>query len=414
MRWLALLALAACDDGGAGSVADVGVDGAVLDAAGDAARQPDLSVGTPPDAAADAEPDAAAPPAELDDPGPFGVGFRLDEVTYESPEGPRTLRLAVWYPTLDTEGFAARYASLVTRPEVLHDSAPAIEGEAPLMLFSHGSQGIAEQSYFLTEFFASHGWVIVSPDHPGNTFIDNSGPIYVQVEYRPRDIEKTLDHILNLPAEDPLAGHVSDEQILMAGHSFGGYTALAFGGARLPIQEVVDRCEALEEELNEEGLCEFAAAANERLTADPVADPRVKAIISMTPVWARFFEGGLDAIGRPVLLMTGERDTQLPNEEEGDPIWAWLGGPDDIRLDVENAGHLSFSDFCSLLGGLGERVADAGCGADFIQLPRLHRVVKAWSMAFASRHVLGGEHGAALLDGELSLDDAVRVSRKRR
>ncbi len=395
-----LVALGCDDDPAEAAVHDVGITAS------------DVST-EPPDAAIDAATDAGPipdaspePAAPLDAPGPFGVGYREESLTYQSPLGERTLRIAVWYPTHDTDGFTARYASLIFRDDVWDHAAPALDGPAPLMLFSHGSQGIAEQSYFLTEFFASHGWVVVAPDHPGNTFIDNSGEMYEQFELRPRDLSEALDFVLGLPSTDPLADAVGDD-ILMVGHSFGGYTALAYGGATLPVDQIVEDCESFDLD----GLCEYLETAAERIRPG-FADPRVDAVISMTPVWARFFEGGLDEMGRPVLLMTGSRDTVLPNAEEGDRIWAWLAGPDDVRVDVTDAGHLSFSDFCTVLGGVSERIREAGCGEGFIEPARVHRIVKAWSIAFAARHVLGDERGAALLDGELQLDDAAVVSRR--
>src|SRR5205814_454995 len=51
-----------------------------------------------------------------------------------------------------------------------------------------------------------------------------------------------LDQLLALPASDPLSGHLSTEQIAMSGHSFGGYTTMAVGGARYQIDALHTQC----------------------------------------------------------------------------------------------------------------------------------------------------------------------------
>ena len=51
------------------------------------------------------------------------------------------------------------------------DAEPALGGPWPIILFSHGNQGIKEQSFFLTEHLASHGYLVVAPDHQYNTAI---------------------------------------------------------------------------------------------------------------------------------------------------------------------------------------------------------------------------------------------------
>src|SRR5439155_87759 len=44
-------------------------------------------------------------------------------------------------------------------------------GPFPLVLFSHGNGGIRFQSLFLCAHLASHGYVVASPDHRGDTFV---------------------------------------------------------------------------------------------------------------------------------------------------------------------------------------------------------------------------------------------------
>ena len=45
------------------------------------------------------------------------------------------------------------------------------DGPYPLIVFSHGNGGLGVQSFFLTEYLASHGYVVVCPDHTGNSLL---------------------------------------------------------------------------------------------------------------------------------------------------------------------------------------------------------------------------------------------------
>ncbi|MCA9546680.1 MAG: hypothetical protein KC613_19880, partial [Myxococcales bacterium] len=168
---LALLALTltvGCDDGdpapaqqGAdGAVtADAGADQAVADqGAGDMA----LADMAPADMAPDMAPPDMDPPAP-GEPGPFAVGFHVETIEYAAPEleAPRPLDLHWWYPTAASEGERVRYGNLLLRPEVFGGAPPLADlADAPVLVFSHGNGGFGEQSYFFTEFLASHGWVV--------------------------------------------------------------------------------------------------------------------------------------------------------------------------------------------------------------------------------------------------------------
>jgi predicted dienelactone hydrolase len=110
-----------------------------------------------------------------------------------------------------------------------------ISTPCPLVAFSHGNSGLRQQSTFLTTHLASWGFVVVAPDHVGNTFNEMMAlpdeearqATHRQIRgLRPHDIHSVIRALLDgrhLSNELPL---LDPERLGLLGHSFGGWTAL--------------------------------------------------------------------------------------------------------------------------------------------------------------------------------------------
>ncbi|MBM4267122.1 MAG: hypothetical protein FJ144_11005 [Deltaproteobacteria bacterium] len=154
------------------------------------------------------------------EPGPYSYSQRQFVWTKPSqvdPEQDRVLNTWVTYPAASAPG---------TPKPVDPAGAPY-----PVVLFSHGSCGFPNQSTFLTNHLATHGYIVVAPPHPGNTLSDGAacGSFQAQVasvQERPRDMIFVLDQILaeNADPESDFFGMVDPTRIVMSGHSFGGLT----------------------------------------------------------------------------------------------------------------------------------------------------------------------------------------------
>lgn len=382
----------------------------------DSADEPDASS---PDAQdTRQEPDAADPlppePWAIDQPGPYQVGYTNREVTYQAQgaDEPRALRLAIWYPTRDTEGeTSVYYRRLLPRPDIFKDASVGPTDPAPLLLFSHGNAALAEQSYFMQEFFATHGWVVAAPDHTGNTVSDTQGAIDLTMAvFRPQDITAVLDQLLDLDHEDLLAGVVDPEKIALSGHSFGGFTTLALAGASIAVEDLHTYCEH-----NSDDMCDILNPENgwDDILRDGYFDPRIKAAIPQAPGGYQAFLDGLAEIETPTLLFTGGMDNTLKPHDEGDPIWAAMRGQQHIRVNLPTAGHFTFSNLCDIFGMAVEMVAEDGCAERFIPPPKAYQIINAYSLAFARQVLFNEQLNADLLDGtDLPFEEPVEVSTK--
>lgn len=405
---------AACGDGASGGVdtqpADAR-DGVEADAVADTADRDD--------GAADASDTTAPDTADVVDTadtadtftrrdytarGPYRVGYRSTSITYAPRDGSaaRTLRLVAWYPTSATTGDDVLYAGLLPAPGVLGDAPPAALTAVPMVVFSHGNSSFAEQSAFLTEFLASHGYLVWAPDHTNNTF-GEAVPAEM-LHWRPDDLRAVIDYAQALPASDPLAALVGG-RVAVVGHSFGGYTALAVGGATWAVDLMLAVCESG----RVPALSCASLEAHEDLYRAGFGDPRVSAIVPMTPgALLTFGSAGTADIAVPALLMTGSRDQTTPNETEGDLAWQGLSTrPGNLRVDFANAGHFTFSDACSLPISVGE---GDGCSPGFIDPEVAHRAINAYVLAFLERELAGDTEGFALLTGADEIEPDVTLT----
>lgn len=336
--------------------------------------------------------DTAAVPVDLSTQltglGPSAVGYREEEVDYLEPGtgAERTLRLALWYPTDATEGQEVRYQGLFEAPGVLGAVAPS-PGAHPVVVFSHGHQGFAENSSFLAVHLASHGWVVAAPDHTGNTTFDGPGrttEIYFQ---RAHDVGAVLDV---LPERIPSADL---ERVVAVGHSFGGYTMYGLSGAVYDIDALIVACES---GAGPSAFCSTMSPDYATIFRNGLADPRVDAIVAMAAGDFELFGApGVAAIEVPVLHMTGGLDPGADNE----PYWDAMDGPDALRVHLPAAGHQSFTDFSGILEDV----------EGLLEPEEGFRAIRAYVLAFARFHT-GDVAVAPVLDGTMRVSEAVELS----
>jgi hypothetical protein len=300
-----------------------------------------------------AGPGSAPNPMEF---GPFPVGLR--RVVFVDPKQtnydgtPRTLVTEIWYPTTkeyydDNPKFAydiredvallPGYEDLLetlntvdvgTFPVQAVKDAPVRHGDGryPLVLFSHGAFGIRFQSIFYTVLLASHGYVVVAPDHDKNTLYDlfksgySSKHLVESAFARPKDIQFLMSRMEDWDRDpgNEFYKTIDTNNVGITGHSFGGYV-----------------CFAATYFADENGYAEL--------------DPRVKVIVPQAP--AGYLIGVLGIYGPdwhlPTMIQGGEMDNTLDFKQAFKDPWDTLGAPKWF-LNIKRGGHYTFSDLCTL------------------------------------------------------------------
>ncbi|MFM2437353.1 MAG: hypothetical protein RLZ55_162 [Actinomycetota bacterium] len=368
----ALMVVAAC---GAGSVDGAGPTGSGSGQAGAPSRSsPSL------DSAAASQ----AEQAQAGAPGPYAVGRRTITVTDPARNG-RTLATDIWYPVDPAATGGAAPSEYEFLPglgytsEVSLADAPAAKGTFPLLVYSHGGGGFSWVATFFTEFMASKGYVVVAPNHTGNTALDaitGSGGASddVNANNRPSDVTVTLDTILaaNDDPADPLTGIVDASRIAVSGHSWGGFTSLAT----------------------------ISGHATSLGSTPP--DPRVSAIVLMAPYAEKLSPEELAKVDVPVLVVSSTGDTSTPIETDTVPVATLVPGRPLVRLDIDGGAHASFTDACALreavagnpnvpeavLAELDRRGKDA-CAPGVLDSKVIQNITNSYSAAFLATQLSG-------------------------
>jgi predicted dienelactone hydrolase len=231
-----------------------------------------------------------------------------------------------------------------------------------MVIFSHGFTGCNTQSAFLMEALAQAGYLMVAPNHAdahcGSALRNGAGGwrpeepfqrtgAWSEATYRDRraDIAAVLDGVLSAKSFQGVP--VDAGRVGIAGHSLGGYTALAMAGAWASWK-----------------------------------DPRIKAVLALSPFNSPFVANGeLGQMNVPVLYQGGTLDLGIsPTVRRPDGAYDRSSAPK-YYVEFRGAGHLAWTDLN----------------------PRFHGIIDRYSVAFFNRYLKessGGDGLAALFESE--------------
>ena len=305
--------------------------------------------------------------------GPYWVGYQPLTIGEGTD---RQLAAHIWYPALNPNGDPE---TITYQGELKDSSLPAelvgtsyghallnagqdtTRAPYPLIVFSHGF-GVAAPTYSqLIEHYTSYGFVVIAPEHL-ETFDFDYSDLWTASIDRPRDVKQVLDFAEGLTAADgAMPGLIDMQHVAVAGHSYGGYTALAMAGAQYDLKAFNARCDALAEDDPATFLCaplvsrEADLAARAGLSPMPdglwpsFGDARVTAILPMASNSYLFDQAGLAKITIPMMAIGGTIDTGTPYNWGVKPAYDYASSAQKSLVTIENAEHPIFMDTCNNL-----------------------------------------------------------------
>ncbi len=223
-------------------------------------------------------------------------------------------------------------------------------GQTPVVIASHGLASRPEDYASFAEHLASYGYVVAMPQHPGSDYLQArallegfSRQVFLLNEFidRPKDMSFVIDE-LERRNQSEFGGRLNLKSVGVAGHSFGGYAALALAGARIDYDFLEAECNRLYYP-NTSLLLQCRALKLPRKDYD-FRDERVGAVLAVNPVNSSIFgKSGLAQIQIPVFIGAGTYDPATPAIFEQVRSFPWFTTPERYLFLIEGQAHVDFS-----------------------------------------------------------------------
>ena len=369
------------------------------------------------------------------EPTPEAVGLRPDAPTYalrgpywvgtmgfEAVTPSHPTKVTLWYPALNFSGepenvsYAWDYfpnTNVSVAGHALQDAAPNTRnGPYPFVILVHGLEASRLAFTYLGEHLASQGFVVMSIDYIDNARTAGTIPVYEMLFTRPKDVSWEIDQAFSLTASgEKLEGVIDTEHIALVGHSLGGTTVLASAGAQMDLAWFQSNVNAPIMCVKSDGSNSCAAfLAHQKDLADLAGlktipdklwpswgDPRVDAIVGLSPSGGLFGPDGSAGVTIPTMLMVGSNDSQVAPELEVHVPYEHVGSINKALITFQNADHMIYWWKCSDGPWMVDFGAHWVCSDPVWDMDRTHDLVDHFTTAFLLDVLKGNKDAAAAL-----------------
>ncbi len=274
-----------------------------------------------------------------------GTGHRAgyEALRISDPARTRPIQLDVWYPA-DAAEATHRYGLSTGR---VAPGAQMATGRFPVILLSHGALGAATNYSWIAERLARSGFVVVGVSHFGESPVFGTSTINLATVAdfgaRTRDFSFALDFVLQ---RSKWASGVDGGRVGALGHSSGGATVAMLAGGQYRPEAMGAFC--LSKEGDTDRGCGYRAGApTQTVSAPPIADSRVRAVVLLDPAVGPGFDGpGLASVRAPALVVGSVSNDFMPFALNAQRYAGFLPNAEAVRLD-NGEGHFVYIDECS-------------------------------------------------------------------
>lgn len=221
---------------------------------------------------------------------------------------------------------------------------------------SHGAFGSPREMNWLGYALASQGWLVAGVSHYGESWVYGPQTIdpssVMKFWLRPQDVSFTIDSLSDTGLfNTPL----NTNNVLMLGHSSGGFTTLAMAGAKLAAGKTQEYCSS--EKAKEDKGCSYGSQkqkqpANKKMINKvgklqaTMQDNRVSAVIALDPALGyAASEESLKDINVPTLVIGSVENDFLPFDSHAQYYANNISGAKLVGIE-QGAGHFIYIDQC--------------------------------------------------------------------
>ena len=234
---------------------------------------------------------------------------------------------------------------------------PEGAGPFPVIVFSHGAGGSGRTYDALARFWATHGFVVLAPNHadtaaggkdPASESIrepaGDAAPDPKAWEMRARDLSFVAAATAAVEGRVPaLKGKLDGARVGVSGQAFGAFAAMLVAGATVDVSKK-DKSKSF-------------------------ADPIPKAFLLVSPPGKGqqgLTEKSWTAVERPLMVITGTRDLGSKNQDASWRLDSYQLSPPGGKYAVfiEGASHLSFTGLAAEPGAAVPKAAGKKVSTD--------------------------------------------------